>query len=443
MSTYYYDEAACEKWINRIKHSSGTKKSECLEELCKFKTKAADEFWNEMRSEEQLPYIMMCRCDEASDYSADILDKFIDRIVEARYDRYEMINEAYFLLHTCMNKESDKLMSVYRKIARNYDIIQSRKLCWNEQDTILDYRQPDFLYNRYLMEMENGCESDFFSMLTDILILTMSWAVLNDGNDETFTAKVKDLYNDYPDVFASAGFFAYFVKDTSEAYDKFSHLLNDPIDYPYINWVLDGLEYINGEYIQGSPTCFVGPDNRAVHYSIPIENLDFRWYEFFTDKILDDAKNMSLTNKSNPYFMKNFLEKFSSRVYYLINPEDERIMSCCKNYFRQTAVLAGNPVDYYGLKSTEAVTTGSELSEISMEIAKAICEGRQNYCLNILFSVFSNIEREDRITAVTAAAEYLLENDRNEENYDELCFFVKQAELMRSGQPNCFESIKN
>lgn len=34
----------------------------------------------------------------------------------------------------------------------------------------------------------------------------MSYAIMLDKDSETVTAKVKRLYEDYPDVFASAGF---------------------------------------------------------------------------------------------------------------------------------------------------------------------------------------------------------------------------------------------
>lgn len=437
MGNYYEDESACEKWIYILSKTAGKKRKAHLEELCRFKTKAADKFWSaRIKDERYLPYIMMCRSEEFSDYTAERFSEFIDRALNGSMDYEEMVNEAYFLLNTCMYKESDKMIGVYRKIAQNSSALRALKISWYDDGTISPVKQPDFLYRRYLLEIENNCESDFFSLLTDTLIMTMVNAVQIDGEYETFTAKVKALYEEFPDIYASAGFYAYFTSDTSEAYDKFEEYTHDPLKYPVLMWVLDGFEFEKGKYIQGSPTVFLGADNKRTHYSVPISEIDFRWYSFFTEKCLRDAENSSV---NDPYFIGCFCRKFSGQVLHLINHDDERVMDACRKYFRRSAVIAGNPEDFAGLLECGEINTAEELDELVLDIARRIAEGRQTYCFHILFYFFKSFDHSVKLAAVEKAAEYLAEHDDSERLSEERAAFFTHAERMRRGEKNVFD----
>ncbi|MCI7497965.1 MAG: hypothetical protein MSA82_00960, partial [Oscillospiraceae bacterium] len=192
MANFYENEAECEKCIKLWNSSAGKKKKLYLEELCRFKCKAADAFWRDRITDERyLPYIMMCRSEEFSDYCSGRLSDYLDRLIDGMEYR-DAANEAFFVLHACFFKESDKMMSVYAKAARNYKKIVKAGVSWSS-DIIMQSSQPPFLYQRYLAEREQNCENTFFTFLTDIIILTMANAVETDGEYETVTDKVKEL----------------------------------------------------------------------------------------------------------------------------------------------------------------------------------------------------------------------------------------------------------
>lgn len=435
MGNFYESEAECEKCISLFNSSAGKKKNLYLEELCKFKTKAADVFWRDRISDERfLPYIMMCRSEEFSDYCSKRLDDFLDKALEGIEYR-DAVNELYFLLHACLFKESDKMTDVYAKAARNYSKIIKMGLSWNG-DIISQNSQPPFLYARYLAEREQDCENTFFTALTDIIILTMANAVENDGEYETFTDKVKELYELYPHVFAEAGFFAYFIKDTTAAYDKFSYLLEDPAGYPRIFWVMDGLSRENDGYVQGSPTYFAGPDNERRHFSLDIKDVDIRWYKFFAEKALDDVKSFTT---EDPFFYSVYLRSFSVRMIELISPDREEAMEYSRRYFRESAVLGGNPADFAGLLQCSCIKNVDELSELCLDIAKQICSGRQRYCYHILFHFFKEFSREDKLTAAGAAAAYLMENEHSERLAAQRNLFFEQYDAFVHDEQSFFE----
>ena len=109
MVSYYEDENLCSQYVTDVKLSFGSKRKKLLKELCKFKTAAADEFWREkIRDESYLPYIMMCRSNEFSDYLANRLNDLLERLISGM-NPSDAVNEAYFLLHTCSKNRTSFL----------------------------------------------------------------------------------------------------------------------------------------------------------------------------------------------------------------------------------------------------------------------------------------------------------------------------------------------
>lgn len=435
MVSYYEDENLCSQYVTDIKLSFGSKRRKLLKELCKFKTAAADEFWREkIRDESYLPYIMMCRSNEFSDYLANRLNDFLDRLISGM-NPSDAVNEAYFLLHTCLFKESDKLFAAYGRLASKYKLITDMGISWASEDIISAKSQPPFLYARYLLERDIEAENTFFGFLTDNLILTMSYALMLDKDSETVTDKVKQLYEDYPDVFASAGFYAYFIKDTSAAYDRFSYLTKDPVDYPKLMWVLDGLDYSDGRYSQGSPTAFIAPNNEKVHFTIDIDKVDIRWYEFLAYKILSDAEGFTV---SDPSFISLFCRKFSAQLFGMIDPENEQVMKICSDYFKKSAVIAANQVDFAGLRVCGLIEKDSDIIQLCMDIAKRICEGRQRYCYVSLFKFFSDISPDTVDKALEQVSAYIEENEHSELLAEQREAFLKEAHSYLNGESSAF-----
>lgn len=435
MVSYYEDENLCSQYVTDVKLSFGSKRKKLLKELCKFKTAAADEFWREkIRDESYLPYIMMCRSNEFSDYLANRLNDLLERLISGM-NPSDAVNEAYFLLHTCLFKESDKLFAAYGRLASKYKLITDMGIGWASDDIISEKSQPDFLYARYLLERDIDAESSFFSFLTDTLILTMSYAIMLDKDSETVTDKVKRLYEDYPDVFASAGFFAYFIKDNYAAYDKFSYLMKDPVDYPKLMWVLDGLDYADGKYAQGSPTAFFAPDNEKVHFTIDIDDLDIRWYEFLAYKTLSDTESFTV---SDPFFIPLFCRKFSAQLFGMINPENEQAMKICSDYFKKSAVIAANQVDFAGLRVCGLIENDEDIIQLCMDIAKRICEGKQRYCYMSLFKFFNDTDPETVAEALSQVTAYIEENEHSEVLAEQREAFLTEAHNYLNGESSAF-----
>lgn len=439
MGSYYEDEDVSRRLIGMIKRSVGKTKHEYLKELCKFRTKSADMYWSErMSREELLPYIMMSRSETFSDYAAQRLDDLIDRLLDGEYDRIDASNEAYFLLSACMFKESDKFIEVCRRIGKNHETFRSLNISWRGR-VLSPHKLPEFLMKRREAEAENdGGESEFTAALIDLLAVTAANAVKTDGEHETFTPKLRELCEECPELYAPVSFFLHFISDTSEAYDKFSSYMTDPVMYPVLMWVLDGLGYNakTGKYEQGSPTVYAGPENEKVHFLFDIDSLDIRWYRFFTEKILSDAENAAVCD---PNYARAFCRRFSSLIYRITIPSDDEIMGLCRAYFGRSAVIAGNPADFAGLVKCGMINTPDELQRLALDIAERISMGKQTYCYHVMMSFFGGFDRSAKLSALNAAAEYLVWHDRSERLESRRREFFKQLELMNAGKPNVFE----
>lgn len=440
MGNYYEDEDVCRRLIGMIGRSFGETKETNLKELCRFKTAAADSYWSERIGDESiLPYIMMSRSEVFSNYTAHRLDDFIDRLLEPGINPIDAAHEAYFLLNSCMFKESDAMIGVFRKIGRNCKRIRSLNISWRGK-RLSAPKLPEFLMKRRMIEDKNDGETDLIPALVDIIACTAANAVKTDGEFETFTQKAMALYEEFPEIYAPIGFFLYFISDNSEAYDKFSGYMLDPLMYPDLMWVLDGLGFNaeSGKYEQGSPTLYSGPDNEKTHFLFEIDSLDIRWYRFIAEKITSDAESSAVCD---PYYAKSFCRRFSSLMYRIVNPGSEEIMNICRAYFRRTAVIAGNPADFAGLVKCGCIRSGEELTQLALGIAERISIGRQSYCFHVMMSFFGGFDRSERLYALNAAGEFLTENDRSPRLESQRAEFFNQLMLMNQGHPNVFENI--
>lgn len=454
MGKYYTDENICSQLAESAKKSVGSKRDHLLRELCKFKTKAADEFWSGGFSKwdkiNLLPYLMICRSERISDWEAKRLDEYLEEYIanepqEPHYKDYshaELAGQAYFLLNTCLFKESDRMILVYKKIGKLCRRIRALDISWSSGE-LAAYGLPRFLVERCRLEEEqSGCESDFMSYLNDILIITAANAIMTDGEDETFTEKVRELAEGFPEAYAPAGFFVSFVKDTGMAYDKFYDHTLDPLKYPVILWTLMGLRYDKTlrEYKIHSPVMFTGAENKKTYFLVPVRDLDLRWIGFLTGKILSDAENVSVRS---PYYTRAFCRKFSGLLFDIAEAEDDRIRNACLSYFEKAAVIAGNPADFAGLAEYGNIRSYSELEELTVSIAKRVCEGRQICCYHSMIPFFMDkaFSRSDILSALTAAEEYLKQHGGS--GRPTVNRFYEDLELMRQGRPNMLERRKS
>lgn len=405
MNKYYEDEDICNALIDRLEHSRGEQRQLMLRELCSFKTKAADDYWFE-HSERYLPYVMICRSERFSDYCADKLKSFCETAAETK-DGYDTAGEAYFILNSCLFKESDKLFSCYSYIARLARKLRSRHINWGVPGAAALERLPDFLGERLSLEMENeSIESDFFSRLNDVIITTAANAIRLDKEEETVTEKVKELYGKHPEVYAAAGFYAHFVKDTSDAFDKFEWYTCDPIYYPPLLWVLGGLSYKEGGYIQNAPAAYLGKENRFVHIQTVIDNVDIRWFRFLCRKPFEDMERSSV---KNPYYKREFINNFAFIVSALAGNEDSGRKEMCREFLMRAACETGSRAAFEGLAEHKFVSSSDELTALTEDICRNVIDGRCAYCFHDLFSVFNpeNCDLQGICDAVELAADRL------------------------------------
>lgn len=435
MSSLYNDDMEAQKVIMTLSFHSKKRKNEIMEELCRFKANTAGQFIGfSVEIDNNLHYQILSRSDHLSDRWAKLTDNFLENELEGA-DYAEAVNKAYYLLHMCRNKESDAMLEVYRRIGQKADIIRNRHICWEDSDIISPVFQPELLYRMSILERQHSCETGFFEFLNDTIILTMMSAILCDGEEETFTEKIRELYEEFPDVYSPAGFFAYFIKDTARAYDRFESYLDDPLRYPDILWVLDGLERENGRFVQGSPTAFVGENNERRHYSLPVPKLDLRWIEYLTQKPIEDVKASGMTDI---HFIHGYLSRFSDLLIHIIDPSDDRIFDACTNYYKQTVLLSGDAADFAGLTICGGIRTPEEMTMLGLEIAKRICEGKMIYCFRAMFA-FIGFSYDERLSAIKEIAAYLLEHEHSEEHREQRSDFFRQAELYNAGKPSAFD----
>ncbi len=433
MAKNYSDEQSSQEIIRMAELSGGDKKSALLKELCRFKTKAADEFWGRhLKDTRYLPYIMMSRSDAMSDHTARVLNDLIDGIENDDEKRVSAVNRAYFLLNTCLFKESQEIINTYSKAAKQYDKIKKLDISWERNDDISPESQPEFLLHRLMIEADIGCENNFFNYLTDIIILSAANSMIYNSKSNEFISSIYELYKQYPEIYTSVGFFVKFMEDSSAAYDEFERFTYDPIDFPRIMWILDGLEWDKDSYYQGSPTAFTGPDNERLHYSAAIPVPDIRWFRFLTDNVISIVENSIIRD---PFYAKSFCRRFSDLNVGLICGGDNEIMGLMKNYFTRSAVLAGNPSDFMGLKKCGLINTPEELYELTMNICRNIADGKQSYCFDIMLKIF-HFYSDDVMPILEEAADFLKENDKSERLALQRQEFFTQLELFKAGKPN-------
>lgn len=409
MNKYYEDEDICRELIGQLEFAAGEKRRVLLRELCGFKTKAADEFWSE-NSERFLPYVMMCRSDRFSDYCAEKLTDFADAAVQAK-DTADMAAEAYFILSSCLFKESDRLFYAYAHTAEQAKRLRSRHINWGVSGAVNLMRLPGFLAERLGQELENdSMESDLFSRMNDVIIATAAHARRLEKDEETVTVKVKELYEKHPEVFAAAGFYVYFTENTSLAYDKFVRFTYDPISYPPLLWVLGGLSFGDGTYSQNAPAVYLGEQNEFLQMKTAIDDVDVRWFEFLCEKPFKDIDGSAV---KNPYYRREFLDNFTFIVSSLADVTDEKRRELCREHLLRAAQETGSAIAMEGLAEHGFVSSKEQLMTLTENICKNIADGKCPYCFHSLFSAFTpeNCDVQAICDAVELAADLMEKSD--------------------------------
>lgn len=421
------NEEVCSQLIAMIKKAHGRKLHELLEKLCTFRTAAADKFWKEHIGDDRyLPYMMMSRSCAAGDFFAENLEEQLDDILDA--DRKEDISaaEVYFLMSGLVFKDCSGLFRFARKAARNYDKLSRLGISWSAED-LADEKRFRFLAERAAMEGDSNSEQNFFGFLTDILIMNCADAIISCGEDETFTEQLMELYKDYPAVFTSAGFFAYFIKDSSEAYDRFGRYMIDPADYHRLFWVLDGVYCSDGVFYQGTPAFYVGPENRKVHYNLRLSGVDERFRKFVCEKCYRDAVSVS----ADIIYTDYFLDRISGLVCCLCDSNGESASMARQFLFKSIMFISTAPETALGRTNKRMSllrefgrVTDEEFLTVSAELFCEMAKKRLHICFNAICSVCPYIDRNIMMKALADGIEILRSGDPDDEQTE----FIRKSE---------------
>lgn len=66
--------------IDQLNSAKGEEKRQLLLELCEFRCREADEFFIRNCKRPMLPYLCFSRCDAASDFASELLEKALNKL---------------------------------------------------------------------------------------------------------------------------------------------------------------------------------------------------------------------------------------------------------------------------------------------------------------------------------------------------------------------------
>lgn len=409
--------------INKIKQSKGNEKRRLLLELCEYRTAEADEFFSEklgISNKNMMPYYCFSRCDAVSDFAAELLDSVVDKLIAAdsQYSA-ELSGEAFIALSLSAFKQSDKLIAVLRKIGESYPKIKSMEIAFLDPDYI------PFFFRLATEAYAHLCESNFIRLLNDLLILT----IVRSGFE--FTETVKRLYDDYPQAYGCAAFFAYFVEDNSAAFERFGK----PEFITEILNTMNGTAYIADEgcFRQWLPYWFYGTTLKIWGNPVTLSKpLDIRWIKLLCNEF-------TLEQLSGHYgvdYARGIYRKFDGMMINLIVPGNEENNALLTEHFVRSAA-SGGIMDSFRALETLGFTDYERLVD---DICANICASVANYYA--LYNAFAAMKlgKSEKLALLGRAEKFLLANDNREKFKNQRDEFSKEIMLYRDGKKGRFKS---
>lgn len=409
--------------IKRIRQSKGDEKRRLLLELCEYRTAEADEFFSEklgISNKNMMPYYCFSRCDAVSDFAAELLEGVVDKLIAAdcQYSA-ELSGEAFIALSLSAFKQSDKLVGVLRKIGENYPKIKSMEIAFLEPDYIPFFRR---LANE---AYAHCCESNFIHLLNDLLILT----TVRSGFE--FADTVKRLYDDYPQTYDCAAFFAYFVEDNSAAFERFGK----PEFITEILNTMNGTAYIADEgcFRQWLPYWFYGTTLKIWGTPVTLSKpLDIRWIKLLCNEFTLEQ----LGRHYGVDYARGIYRKFDGMMINLIVPGDAENNALLTGHFVKSAASGGVMDSFRALE----MLGFTDYEKLVNEICVSICTSESSYYA--LYNAFAvmKLGKAEKLTLLDKAEKFLLENDNREEFKNQRAEFSKEILLYRNGKNGRFKS---
>ncbi|MGN0665310.1 MAG: hypothetical protein ACI4KF_02155 [Huintestinicola sp.] len=367
---------------------------QALSELCEINSEETDSFFASKYNDNGLfPYICCCSSSRVSDLAAQRLNELVAKIISGEADSWEM----YTVINLILFKESDAMVAALRNVGENFKALSHAEMSFFDAGKC----PHEFLRKRAALAYDNDCETNFIDALNDILICSVI------HSKDNFGERIKKLYKDYPEAFASAGFFAYFVSDTSEAYDIFDAGNADDKTISNILSVLSGLTYSIEEraYIEYSPICFTGEDNNVWHKTVCLgESIDERWIDFLTQYVPLSAIKLNYGTDDE----RAAYDNYSHLLLETVNPFDASFRKYI-SYFARCAAKYTSLSDMRGLAVCGAIK-GHELP-ITMAIAENICMGINGYKSIYRAFIFYKLSKRKRISILKKVEGYIREHD--------------------------------
>ena len=421
------DEAmSTNELIEMIKSSKGNEKKQLLLKLCEHNDDIADSYFSDkIGKKNMLPYLCHCRCHSISDYSAQLLDDLIDKLIFLRKrgnltndEMYTTFDEMFYVLNMIMFKQSDKLFKVFEKVGEYYEILKSYMMSYH--DISFSRSLPSWLRKRAGKCKGYCCESNFIRAVNHVLIRTM--LCCDDVSD-----KIRYLSEKYPKAFGLAGVCEMFIHDSTEAYIKYG---NDEYGDDILT-IFKQIEYVSAEnkYTFNSEMWFCSSENKEYTKATTIYGgIDIRWIEYITSRMPKEIIIRHFSKKSMFSVISSGLayRRLDRMLLPIVNSDDEVMLKVFRDYFIHNAVLYTNAEEFYGLE----LCGGYDPEEVIMKITENICQG-VNDCraYYTAFSVFE-MNKRTKLKLLDKAAEYLNRhyselNTQNQRLYTELLREIK------------------
>ena len=387
----YFDNEECKKLIEMLLKNPSNK--ELTEEFCKFRCDSADDLLRKNLQNPTTVHILCeSRSDAASDEIAGKLEMLLDDLEERTAADNNQKGAAWMILTMCHFKQSPRMFRVFRRIARDAKAIRRKDLQWRENslDESAFDGQPPLFAQRFGKEKERGSEYTFLNMLQDIMITSARDSVVLYGDKSEYAAEIRDILEQYPDSFRSAGFALDLMEDSSKAYDKW--IAGGRISGRDLAFVTDGV-YISKtkdgfKFFLGTPVLFTGRENEKFNYTVELADFDRRFITYMAEEPyrIKAASSVKDANYNRAVFYP--YSRFLVECMWAGDESHDYIA----DYFEKSIFDGGSGADMDGIAYSGRIKTPEMLCGLFEKLARRICSREQDF---ILYRLEERFERSD------------------------------------------------
>ncbi len=409
--------------IEQLSSAKGEEKRQLLLELCEFRCKEADEYFTNNCKRPMLHYLCFSRCDAASDFTAELLEKALNKlIITGNQCSAEMSEEMFAALCLTAFKQSEKMVEVLRKAGTHYGRLRLMEL--DMRALINSQSLPPYIRKTANKAFSYCCETNLFRLLNDLLICTAA----RSGGE--FNVAIKELHREFPQAYGCAAFFVYFTEDNSAAFERFgdaSHLIE-------ILNTMTGTYFSpeTGDYRQSVPTWFYGLKQQIFDKRLALgKPLDIRWVELLTS--FEDKQLGRFLGSDNPWTIHRH---FDAILLNITDPKRADISGIITRYCANSAAKWGGMEALEGLRRLGF----DDYPGLVKTLCENICAGISRYYA--FYNIFACIDlpRAEKLSLLQEAEEFLREKEHSELLRNQREEFFREVELFRLNKKGFFKN---